>query len=178
MFAFYTLMNSHYLTFILEHEWPKVQRLMMAQSQSDFEIANNCLLLNSRNSRLISILKIFLKYQIRWAAINPNSTIFAQKYQTVFVNQIRKTVSRKLSHSRFVTSANRNCCLYISSTKPSELLVTLVNYILRVLAPTHIIRHARLLQWWKRQISWMVKNTRNSRNFSGSSSENIWFTAD
>lgn len=43
----------------------------------------------------------------------------------------------KLSHSRWVTTANRLCRLYVSTPNPSKLLVTLVKYVMWVYAPTH-----------------------------------------
>lgn len=42
-----------------------------------------------------------------------------------------------LCHSRFLTTANRLCRLYISTTNPSQFLILLVKYILWVYAPAH-----------------------------------------
>lgn len=52
-------------------------------------------------------------------------------------SDLEKRFPGKLSHSRFVTAANRLCRLYVSTRHPSNLLVVLVKYILRVYAPTH-----------------------------------------
>lgn len=52
-------------------------------------------------------------------------------------SDLEKRFPGKLSHSRFVTAANRLCRLYVSTRHPSNLLVALVKYILRVYAPTH-----------------------------------------
>lgn len=43
----------------------------------------------------------------------------------------------RIGHSRWLTTANRLCRLYVSKTKPTELLQLLVEYVLKVYAPAH-----------------------------------------
>lgn len=51
--------------------------------------------------------------------------------------ELEKQFPGKISHSRFITMANRLCRLYVSTTNPSSLLIILVKYVLRVYAPAH-----------------------------------------
>lgn len=48
-----------------------------------------------------------------------------------------KALPGKMGHSRWITTASRVCRLYVSTERPSDLLVVLVKYILWVYAPAH-----------------------------------------